>query len=290
MVRVTSDVRERVIIIGAGRGRRLMPLTAEEHKSFAPIGERRILDWIREALRAGGFEDRDVTFVAGYLAERIEAEYPQFRYVPNHDWENNNILASLMCAEAEMDEGFVSSYADIVYRPEAVRRLMAVAGWAPITLVVDTDWRSRYRERSQHPESDAEKVRVENGRVIELSRAIPSEEAYGEFIGVAHFTAEGAAALRSVYREVLAAYAGRPWRSAAVFEKAYFLDMLQELVDRGIPIGHVDTFGGYFEIDTTEDFMLANRDWGADEGRTTKDGSSSSSAFVVRPSSTVHRP
>lgn len=239
----------------------MMPLTEEEHKSFAPIGERRILDWIREALRVGGFQDRDVTFVAGYLAERIEAQYPRFRYVRNQDWEHNNILASLMCAAAEMGAGFVSTYADIIYRPEAVRRLMAAAGRTPITLVLDTDWRSRYRERSQHPESDAEKVRVENGRVTELSRAIPSEDAYGEFIGVAHFTSEAAAELRSTYRDVLAAYAGRPWRNAAVFEQAYFLDMLQELVDRGIPIGHVDTFGEYFEIDTTEDYRLANRDW-----------------------------
>src|SRR5437588_13019419 len=45
------------IIIGAGRGRRLMPLTEETPKCFAEIGGRRLIDWAREAFAAAGIEE-----------------------------------------------------------------------------------------------------------------------------------------------------------------------------------------------------------------------------------------
>ena len=65
-------------------------------------------------------------------------------------WPNNNILASLFCAEEHMREGFVCSYADILYRGSVVRRALEHEG--DIVLCVDTQWRPRYAERTQHPE------------------------------------------------------------------------------------------------------------------------------------------
>ena len=44
----------RAIIIGAGRGSRLMPTTEDAPKCFAEIQGKRILDWTVEALRGGG--------------------------------------------------------------------------------------------------------------------------------------------------------------------------------------------------------------------------------------------
>ena len=44
----------RAIIIGAGRGRRLMPATAGAPKCFAKVQGKRILDWGLEALAAAG--------------------------------------------------------------------------------------------------------------------------------------------------------------------------------------------------------------------------------------------
>ncbi len=107
------------------------------------------------------------------------------------DWERNNILASLLCAREHLGAGFVSTYADIVYRGSAVKK--AVASPHDKVLVNDTDWRRRYTFRTQHPETDAEKMRAEGERVVELSRKIESEKASGEFIGVTKFTPDGRA-------------------------------------------------------------------------------------------------
>lgn len=250
----------RAIIVGAGRGQRLMPLTDEVPKSYAEIGGRRILDWCLDALRSAGL--RDVVFVGGYRIERVRADYPAFRFVHNGAWERNNILASLMHAEPEMSDGFVSTYADILYTPDAVQRL--VASPADIALLVDTDWRERYRSRTQHPESDGEKVRLLDGRVTEVNRAIPPDEAPAEFTGVAKFTPAGARALIEHYHRARQRYDGRSFREAPAFEKAYMIHLLQEMLEAGVKMAAVETDGGYFEIDTTEDYELAQRGWARD--------------------------
>src|SRR6476469_6667869 len=107
------------IIIGAGRGQRLMPTTADTPKCFAEVGGRRILDWTLAALRANGI-DR-VAFVGGYQIDKVKAAYPELTFRHNADWPNNNILASLFHAEEDMSDGFVCAYSDILFRDSIVR-------------------------------------------------------------------------------------------------------------------------------------------------------------------------
>src|SRR6185437_1079846 len=149
----------------------------------------------------------------------------------NRDWERNNILGSLLCARDALGEGFVSSYADIVYRGSAVKKV--VASPRDKVLVCDTDWRRRYVDRSMHPETDAEKLRAEGDRVTEISRRIASEAASGEFIGVAKFTPEGTREFLAAYDEAKARHAGTVWREGRTFERAYLLDLFQTMIEKG---------------------------------------------------------
>jgi L-glutamine-phosphate cytidylyltransferase len=236
----------KAIIIGAGRGRRLMPLTEETPKCYAEVGGRRILDWALAALRAAGLDE--IIFVGGYQIELIRADYPELAFRHNADWERNNILASLFHAEDAMADGFVCSYADILYRPSIVRRLLAAPG--EIVLAVDTDWRARYLGRSLHPEDDAEKVLVDGDRVMRLARDVDPAAAHGEYIGLARFGPAGAAALREHYH-----------READALRRSYLIELLQRMLERGVEVRKVDTAGDYFEVDTTEDYQLAQQTW-----------------------------
>src|SRR5688572_25777101 len=161
----------KAIVIGAGRGMRLKHLTEEVPKTLVQVLGRPMLDQVLEALAAGGFERKDVVFVCGYRNDVIRSRYPDLTYVENVEWEHNNILLSLLYAREHLADGFVSTYADIVYRPSIVADL--VRSPHDLTIVCDTDWRRRYVHRSQHPESDAEKLRAEGERVTEISRKIP---------------------------------------------------------------------------------------------------------------------
>jgi choline kinase len=245
------------IIIGAGRGQRLMPTTADTPKCFAEVGGRRILDWTLHALRANGI-DR-IAFIGGYQIDKVRAAYPELTFRHNVDWATNNILASLFHAEDLMDGPFLCSYSDILFTPEVVR--LALANADDRALVVDTDWTKRYADRTEHPPDDAEKVLVERERVTRVSRDIDTGAAHGEYIGVARFSAAGAANLREHYRRCRERYAGQPFREAKVFEKAYLIQLFQDMIESGEHFAHVDTHGGYIEIDTQQDFDYARRHW-----------------------------
>ena len=249
----------RAIIIGAGRGQRLMPTTEHAPKCYAEVGGRRILDWILEALAENGIED--VAFIGGYLIDRVRADYPRLTFRHNEDWPNNNIMESLLRARDLMDAPFVSTYADILYRKEAVRELLATRG--DIACVVDTRWRERYAHRTLHPMSDGEKVTVAQGRITRLHRDIDPDAAHGEFTGVARFSAAGAAQLIGHYDRCRRAFAGQPFREAKVFEKAYLIHLLQDMVEHGVALHHADVPGEYWEIDTQQDFEMARAAWRA---------------------------
>ena len=247
----------RAIIIGAGRGSRLMPTTENAPKCFAEIQGKRILDWTVEALRAGGCTE--ICFIGGYRIDAVKHEYPEFVFRENKDWPDNNILVSLMCAEDLMDQPFVTSYSDILFTPQVVRGL--VQSRAELALGVDTDWREHYKPRTQHPPHDAEKVITRGDKVERVYRTSPSDDATGEFIGVAKFGLTGARQVRDFYHRRKAEFWDRPYREAAVFQKAYLIHMFQDMIENGFVFGHADTPGKYREIDTQEDMNLAQTLW-----------------------------
>lgn len=250
----------RAIIIGAGRGRRLMPTTADTPKCFAEVQGRRILDWDLQALAASGI--RDICFIGGYRIDKVRADYPHFTFRHNADWEQNNILVSLMYAADLMDEPFICTYADVLFTAEVVRSLLASP--SDISLSVDTRWLERYEHRTHHPPNDAEKVMARNGAVTRIHRGLEPRDAHGEYTGLAKFTKAGAALLRQHYHRCRERHAGKPFREAALFEKAYLIHLLQEMIEAGVPMGHADTPGQYMEVDTQQDFELAQEFWRGD--------------------------
>lgn len=249
----------RAIIIGAGRGSRLEHLTEEVPKTLVEVVGRPMLDHILDALAFAGFSRDKIVFISGYRAEVVESRYPGLTYVRNEGWEQNNILLSLLCARHLMADGFVSTYADIVYTPEIARDVATSPH--DVTLGCDTAWRRRYKGRSQHPETDAEKLIADGSRVTRLSRHIPSEEASGEFIGVMKVGPRAVPRFLQGFDEAAATFRGGPFREGRTWEKAYLIDFLQHRLEAGDEMHRADTDGGYMEIDTLEDRGLAEAWW-----------------------------
>jgi choline kinase len=248
----------RAIIIGAGRGQRLMPTTADSPKCFAEVHGKRLLDWALAAIAQAGIQE--ICFIGGYKIDLVRKNYPQLTFRHNIEWERNNILASLMYAEDLMDDGFICCYSDTLFTGNLAQKALDAPG--DIVLSVDTQWLNRYQFRSQHPPDDAEKVRVSGEAVTRVHRGIPTEQAYGEFTGLAKFTPAGAALLRRNFSAARQNFAGKPFREAASFEKAYLILLLQQMIEDGITIHHSDTAAEYMEVDTQEDFDLARKHWG----------------------------
>jgi L-glutamine-phosphate cytidylyltransferase len=264
----------KAIIVAAGRGRRLGPETDDIPKCMVSVGGRPILHWQLRALAAAGISE--VVLVRGYLGDRIagpEGGLP-LRFVENAEWASNNILASLLYASAEMDSGFFFSYADIVYAPlvaEALARAAALPDAADVSLIVDRRWEDAYVGRTEHPLPEAELASVlatSAGPAVARvgKQAVPREQAAGEFIGLAHFTAAGAAALRAEWQRALAVGGlEAPYGRAPSLRQAYLTDALNALADGGRRLAPVFIDGQWREIDTRQDLASAERStalWG----------------------------
>lgn len=244
----------KAIIIGAGRGIRLMPETKNIPKCLMDgIGGQCVLDWILDSLTNAGIDG--VVFIGGYQIEKVMQAYPHLRFYNNTEWPDNNVLESLMYAASEMDTAFVASYSDIVYRRSVVQRLMASD--AEVALVVDRDWRTRYVGHTLHLESQAEKAAVVDGRVVEIGKHLPSERAYGEFIGLARFNQETACLMRDRYFQIRKHYLTRPFHRAPNIRAAYLTDMIQELIDMDVRVEPVDIWADWAELDTPQDLTEA---------------------------------
>jgi len=246
--------KTKAIIVAAGESDPLLPLTKDKPECLLEIGDKTILSRELENLRACGIYD--IVVVRGYLGDKIK--YPAIRYYENRDYHNTGILRSLFHAKGEMDDEFIFGYSDIIYTKEVLEVLLR--DQSDISLVVDTDWKSHYHQRPQHPISQAELVRVEGDRIAQIGRnIIPPSEAHGEFIGLAKFRRDGAGALKDIHEWAILNYKGRQFHTSPSVDKAYFTDLIQELIDQGYPVCHIDIHGGWAEIDTVEDFDRVSR-------------------------------
>jgi choline kinase len=252
----------KAIIVAAGRGRRLGSETEEIPKCMVKVAGQAILHRQLDALAAAGVDD--VVVVRGYRGDKIAPPPggPPLRFVDNPDWAANNIFTSLFYAEREMKDGFLFSYSDIVFAPEHARRLAEAPG--PVALVIDRRWREAYEGRTLHPVSEAELARVDGAGAAAAvtrvgKRVVSEDEAAGEFIGLARFSSEGAAALADVWREASARGRSAPFGAAASLDQAYLSDGLNALVARGVALRPLFIDGLWREIDTEEDLARAEK-------------------------------
>jgi L-glutamine-phosphate cytidylyltransferase len=256
----------KAIIVAAGRGRRLGENTAEIPKCMVRVNGQPILHWQLHAFAEAGI--RDVAIVRGYLGDRIDAGDFPVRFVDNPEWASNNILASLMCAAAEFPSGFYFSYCDIVYAPSVVARLAATArDPAAATLVIDRRWADAYRGRTLHPVSEAELTAVESSgrtsesRVVQVGKgAVATNQAVGEFIGLAHFSPAGAAVLARTWQGALGMGGlDVPFGRAKTLRQAYLTDALNAMARAGERLAPVFIDGEWREIDTQQDLAAAEQ-------------------------------
>ena len=134
---------------------------------------------------------------------------------------------------------------------------------ADISIVVDIDWRGYYVGRKDHPIEEAENVIFDaNNEVVNIGKILTDKnDVYGEFIGMMKFSPRGAECFKRHFHRAKELYWDRPFQRAETFQQAYITDMIQDMVDLGVPIHCVIIERGWKEIDTVEDYEKALKEF-----------------------------
>lgn len=120
------------LILAAGFGRRMRPLTDNRHKTLLPISGGTIIDRIVTGLESRGVTP--ITIVTGYRDEELKAHLAEgfpsldIRYVHNSEYETTNNIHSMALAFEEMgdvDDDLVLIESDLIYEPRVLDRLLA---------------------------------------------------------------------------------------------------------------------------------------------------------------------
>ena len=143
----------RMIILAAGQGSRLRPLTDDRPKCLVELAGKPLLQWQIETARAAGVTD--ITVIAGYRQEQLR--HYGIAVLVNEDFETTNMVRTLFRARHLFGDGFIMSYGDIVYSPETLHALLRSE--ADISVIVDRQWRDYWAQRFDDPLSDAESLK-----------------------------------------------------------------------------------------------------------------------------------
>jgi L-glutamine-phosphate cytidylyltransferase len=218
----------KVIILGAGQGKRLLPLTADVPKSLLDIGGRTLLERQIDAFAACGISEFVV--VTGYGARRMEeaaAAYARARgvlirtvYNPFYAVADN--LATCWMARAEMAGDFIQVNGDNVFQAD-LAQLLIEAPRVPVTVAIN-----------HKPAYDADdmKVMMDGRRLTEVGKTLPLEAVDAEAIGFYIF--RGGGGLRYVEELELSMRdpaALRQWFPAAVGRLAKRIEVSTVVAD-----------------------------------------------------------
>ncbi len=230
----------RAVILAAGAGTRLCGSDVVRPKCLAPFGGRTLIQLQMDALRAAGVDD--VTVVVGFEADRVRlACGPGVRTIENTIFASTNSLYSLWLARTLLLDGFVVLNCDVLFHPQMLRDLLT-ARYDDALLV-------SFPQEGEAPFGDEEmKVRLRRGRVADIRKDLALEETDAENVGIAKFSAGGAAKVVAVMDRIVTSGRIRDWAPRA-FREFAVMSPLFAVGTRGLP---------WTEIDTPEDYRRAS--------------------------------
>ncbi len=230
----------KALILAAGRGSRLRPITDARPKAMVEVqGTPVVFKQIANLVENGV---TDIVVVVGYKADfivqELKREYPFVKVIVNNEYDRtNNMYSAYLAARAVYEEPFLLMNADVFFDSAVITELLR--NEFENAIVVD--------KGAFNPESM--KVKSRFGKITEISKQIIKEDAFGVSIDVYRVSSKGS---RILFDKIADYIENRGelnhWTEVAINDILADVDFVPCLLR-----------GRWVEIDTYEDLMIANR-------------------------------
>ncbi len=238
----------RLIILAAGQGTRLRPLTNDMPKCLVPVHGRPLLEWQLEAAFENGIDD--VVIVTGYHAEKLDGFAVTLRHNPRYSV--TNMVYSLHCVEDLLEGDVILSYGDIIYDPSVLAGLMNSQG--DLVVTVDMQWESYWKDRFSNPLEDAESLKLNDKNcIVDIGSKCQSvSEIEAQYIGLMKFSGHGCKILKKTMTGILK-------NDSQKLDSMYMTDLLKDLIFLKHAVLAHRIERGWFEVDDLSDLGIANQ-------------------------------
>lgn len=234
----------KAIILAAGVGSRIRPLTDNCPKSLLKVGDNTILEMMVSKIQDCGINE--IIFILGYLEDQIKdyvkTNFPDLKahFVTNSKYAETNTGFSLMLAgDLVKDSDFIKFDADVVFDKAILEKL------------IECDYKSCLCI-DKNINLDAEEIKViidDDHRVLKASKTVNPKDAVGESIGIEKIDSETA---KLLFKE-LEIMMRDDQNHQEYYEGAY-----ERLIEKKVPFHALDISGlEWIEIDTKEDYAKA---------------------------------
>lgn len=252
----------KVIILAAGQGTRLRPLTDDRPKCMVEVNGKSIIERQLATMRSCGIKDEDITIIAGYCNEVLKNKFKDsaINFIVNEEFETTNMVCSLMCARSlmESEEDIIISYGDIIYGEPVFQKILAAED--DMSVIVDDGWYDYWSERCENPLDDAETLMFDaDNYLTEIGQKTTElAKVQSQYIGLMRFKGEGLKAVLDLSAEAerRSEHGEGLWRTNRNYAKMYMTDLLQGLIDEGHKLRAVHINRGWFEIDDCDDLKV----------------------------------
>lgn len=127
---------KRAIIMAAGLGNRMLPVTAVVPKPLVEVNGRRMIDTIIQGLLYNGI--REIHVVVGYQKEQFQTlkrEYPEIHFIDNPYYQESNNISSLYVARNYLEDVMILDGDQMICQKAILGRFFERSGynciWTP---------------------------------------------------------------------------------------------------------------------------------------------------------------
>lgn len=131
----------RAIIIAAGFGSRLVPITLNTPKPLVRVNGVRMIDTILDAIVAAGISE--IYIVRGYLSEQFDQltyKYPMVNFIENPAYNEANNISSAMCVRYLLQNAYVLEADLLLSNPRLIKKYQYASNFLGIPVKRSDDW------------------------------------------------------------------------------------------------------------------------------------------------------
>lgn len=234
------------VILAAGKGQRMQPLTLDRPKALVSFLGKTLLDRNLKLLK--GLNINDVRIVGGHGADNFSKD---LRLYLNSSFTSTNMAYSLFetkCIDPSKD--LLVLYGDCIYHQSNIEAVINAS--FPVALGVDLNWLKLWSLRFHNPLDDCETLKLEGNFIIDIGQKPKSLATIdGQYMG-----------LFKIKKDILASFI--EWYFSLkkrldlpnTYNNFFLTDVFQLYIKERNKIEAVLCHGGWLEFDSLEDIKL----------------------------------